>query len=316
MQILTNPRDVLFKNLFAYSVSCRTLRAVMDRSFTCALLLLSFSAASGKYVYVEERKTWHEARSHCQMFYTDLAPVSSKHDIRRLKRLDYDSQDFVWIGMERLSTDREKWMWAGGGEVSRFFWAPNQPNNRPSENYGVIKDDLMHDSSANFKDPAFCYRVVVVRQRKTWEEALDYCRMHHRDLASVGSKAEMLLIQRELNKNVTTRRVWIGLHFFSGQWLWVDRQPLHYQAWAEDNKPACPQVKQVCAALQVTQRTDSNCVDSPLVNNASATGAVHTDGQRPVMNCGGGMNTFGGSAGVNHVWEAHDCQERLHFICY
>lgn len=24
MQILTNPRDVLFQNLFAYSVSCRT----------------------------------------------------------------------------------------------------------------------------------------------------------------------------------------------------------------------------------------------------------------------------------------------------
>lgn len=57
-------------------------------------------------------------------------------------------------------------------------------------------------------------------------------------------------------------------------------------------------------------------MDSPLVTNASATGAVHIDGERPVMNCGGGMDTSGGSAGVNHVWEAHDCEERLHFICY
>lgn len=274
MQILTNLQDVLFQNLFAYSVSCRTLeKTVMDWSFTCALLLLSFSAAFGKYVYIEQGKNWHKARDHCQTFYTDLAPVSSEHDIAMLRRLVGDNQAFIWIGMRRHSADTEKWVWAGGGEVSVFFWAPGQPNNRQYEDYGVIKDYMVHDSGADFDDPAFCYSVFAVREKKTWEGALDHCRTRHSDLASVGSEAEMLLIQRELNRNVTTERVWIGLRFCAGRWLWVDQQPLQYEAWAQGDEPACP-FKQACAALQVA------------------------------------------ATGGNHAWEARDCEERLHFICY
>uniref|UniRef100_A0A3B4ZUN5 C-type lectin domain-containing protein n=1 Tax=Stegastes partitus TaxID=144197 RepID=A0A3B4ZUN5_9TELE len=119
--------------------------------------------------------------------------------------------------------------------------------------YTIIAE--WHDSRDFHYDPFFCYNVVVVRQKKTWEEALEHCREHHRDLASVASEAEMALIQRELLKNVTTERVWIGLHFFPGGWLWVDGQPLGYEVWDQGGKPACPQFKRECAALQVTGGT-------------------------------------------------------------
>ncbi|XP_005753159.1 dromaiocalcin-1-like [Pundamilia nyererei] len=110
-------------------------------------------------------------------------------------------------------------------------------------------------------------------KKKTWEEALKYCREHHNDLASVASETEMMLIQKELKKHNTTEHVWIGLRFLSREWLWVDKQEMGYEAWGDGGKPLCPHPKMKCGALQVT----------------------------------------GGTQGV---WEAHDCVERLNFICY
>uniref|UniRef100_A0A4W6F5P9 C-type lectin domain-containing protein n=1 Tax=Lates calcarifer TaxID=8187 RepID=A0A4W6F5P9_LATCA len=140
-------------------------------------------------------------------------------------------------------------MWSGGGEVSTFFWEPEQPNNRLFEDYGLVKKCGLHDATSGYIFPFLCYRVVVVRERKTWEEALDYCREHHHNLASVASDTEMLLIQKELGKNINTEPVWIGLHFFPAHWLWVDRRPLVYEAWAQQSKPDCPEVKLQCAWL-------------------------------------------------------------------
>uniref|UniRef100_A0A3Q3ME21 C-type lectin domain-containing protein n=1 Tax=Labrus bergylta TaxID=56723 RepID=A0A3Q3ME21_9LABR len=97
-----------------------------------------------------------------------------------------------------------------------------------------------HDASSWYYVPFFCYKVFVVRERKTWVEALDYCREHHKDLASVASEAEMTLIWGELDKNETSDHVWIGLRFFPGRlWLWTDGQPTDYQAWNREEKPSC-----------------------------------------------------------------------------
>uniref|UniRef100_A0A3P9BYA0 C-type lectin domain-containing protein n=1 Tax=Maylandia zebra TaxID=106582 RepID=A0A3P9BYA0_9CICH len=119
----------------------------------------------------------------------------------------------------------------------------------------------------------FCYGAIVVKEKKTWEEALEYCREHHDDLASVASETEMLLIQKELSKHNTTDHIWTGLRFLAGDWLWVDGQEMDYEAWGEEGKPSCPHAKIKCGALQVT-------------------------------------------GGNKAVWDAHDCEERLHFICY
>uniref|UniRef100_A0A8C6TZN6 C-type lectin domain-containing protein n=1 Tax=Neogobius melanostomus TaxID=47308 RepID=A0A8C6TZN6_9GOBI len=68
-------------------------------------------------------------------------------------------------------------------------------------------------------------------ERLTWEEALQYCRTHHTDLASVASETEMMLIKKELSKDPSSDDVWIGLRFLAGEWLWVDGQPFSYESW-------------------------------------------------------------------------------------
>ncbi|KAK5847900.1 hypothetical protein PBY51_016992 [Eleginops maclovinus] len=269
----------------------------MDRTFIFALLLLSLSATLCKYVYIQQQKTWNEALDYCRQFHTDLAPVSSNHDNNRLMKLANYSSDFKWIGLKRDPINAGKWTWSGGAAVSKFFWAQGQPDH-VSQTHGLISNYQWHDIAADKKLYFFCYRVVVVRERKTWQEALEYCREHHRDLASITSDTEMLLIQRELQKHGSTERVWTGLRFFPGGWLWVDKKKLSYQAWGQEGQPECPEVKLHCAALQGTTFS----------LHASA-GTVHTNGT--------------GSYGVNiaadvkeGVWAALDCAESLHFICY
>lgn len=307
-----------------------SLSVVMDQTFACVLLLLSLSAISGKYVYIQEGKTWHEAQRYCRLFHTDLAPVSNAQDMQRLRRLSGDIDIYIWIGLERSSTDSKKWMWSGGGAVSTFFWATGQPNNRQNEDYGIINYEYKwHDAIPGYEDPFFCYSVVVVRERKTWEEAVIYCREHHRDLASVASDTEMMLIQKELSKNATTAHVWIGLHFFPGGWLWTDGQSLSYEAWGREGKPECPKVERECAALQVTGGTQSNngTDATPDTDAAAGKGTVHTNktgsyGVETAAHNAPHIHGFPGdsSDAAAHVresaWEARNCEERHHFICY
>lgn len=293
----------------------------MHQTFACTLLLLSLSVTFGKYIRIRRNERWHNAQMYCRLFYTDLAPVSNTRDMKQLKHLAGDD-DYFWIGLERDSTDREKWTWSGGGEVSTFFWAEGQPNNRNGENYGLFHNNTWHDARNMYKQPFFCYSVVVVRERKTWAEALEYCREHHRDLASVVSQTEMMLIKKELRKNDTTDHVWVGLHFFSGYWLWVDGQPVSHKAWGQEGKPGCPEVKMECAALQVTGGTQrSNSTNSALVTDATAeAGVVYFDRAK---NYGlnsvapNGQNVGGSNVAVRvKDWVAYDCEKKLHFICY
>lgn len=289
----------------------------MDRTFILVLLLLSFYAAfSCKYVFVRQRLKWNNAQKYCRQHHTDLAPVSNKYDMRKLKQLSDNVLDYYWIGLFRHSTDKEKWMWSGGGEVTKFFWAWHQPSDTIGENYGVTYYDVWHDALPTYPLDFYCYSANVVREKKTWMEALEYCREHHEDLASVASETEMMLIKKELARNETTGNVWIGLHFFPGGWLWTDGQPPSYKSWGREGEPECPEYKMNCAALTVVGGR-SNGTHPALANNATAlVDDIHVNMFGPSKR----VNILGGSDAAPDVevreWEARNCEERLHFICY
>lgn len=283
----------------------------MDRTFIRILLLLSWSAAFGKYIYIKEKKHWPGAQSYCREFHTDLAPVSSAHDIKHLRRVVTDTTENIWIGLIRNLTDREKWTWSGGGEVSTRFWAQNEPNDKDQEeHYGMMRNFSWYDVSFYPEFTFVCYNPVVVLQKMTWEEALDYCRENHNDLASVASDTEMSLIQRKLGKYYMMD-FWIGLHFFPRHWLWVDGQSLHYEAWGQGGKPACPVLKQ-CGALRVMGRPwRSNNTASTLLTSTTTGGFSASLGTIYAT-----TGILGESDPAVRVWEALRCEEKLPFICY
>uniref|UniRef100_A0A3B4ACZ7 C-type lectin domain-containing protein n=1 Tax=Periophthalmus magnuspinnatus TaxID=409849 RepID=A0A3B4ACZ7_9GOBI len=217
------------------------------------LLLFAVSSSSLKYEYVEVSRYWTSAQQYCRSYYTDLATVSSAYDVSLLQQAADSSsnkQRIIWFGLIRNTTDWNKWMWSGGGEVTSTFWDTDEPAS--TEIYGLLIDYKWHGAyNTQFKTHFLCYKVHVVKERMVWEDALKFCRGNHQDLASVASETEMMLMQSELLKHVSsTEYVWVGLRFLADRWMWVDRQPLVYDAWGPNEQPWCPAMR--CGALKVT----------------------------------------------------------------
>lgn len=254
----------------------------MDQTFACVLLLLSSLATASKYVFIDDQMRWHDAQIYCRAQHIDLAPVSNAEDMAEIQSLTSFFQDLFWIGLERDQANRSRWKWSGGGEVTTFFWKSSQPENRPNENYGLIWRSKWYDAQDDMRLPFLCFSAVVVREGKTWEEAVEHCRERRRDLASVTSETEMKLIRKEAGEDVSTDRVWIGLRFFSGRWLWVDGRQLTYEAWGGGGAPVCPAFNMDCVSLRAS----------------------------------GGVGTNATNGNAEQGWEARDCEERLHFVCY
>lgn len=254
----------------------------MERTFSCILLLLCWATTSSKYVYVDTKMTWLEARKYCQLNHADLAHVSNQRDNQRLQE---KKSDRSWFGLYRDLIFRDKWRWAGGGKVTVFSWANDQPTDKSGENCGLLCNDGWHDYYPDQDETFLCYNPIVVKERKTWEEAVRYCRQKHSDIASLLSDTEVMLVSNVLLKAQISEPVWIGLHFFSGKWLWVDGETSEYKAWGQQGEPACPNPLQACAALSVA---------------ANVTGVYYT----------------ANGAAVPREWEAWNCGDSLPFICY
>ncbi|XP_034544276.1 secretory phospholipase A2 receptor-like [Notolabrus celidotus] len=93
----------------------------------------------------------------------------------------------------------------------------------------------------------FC---TLGRRSKTWEEALEHCRETHTDLTSLHSETGTKHVLRRMKHNNIAEPVWIGLHFLGDRWLWVDGDPLVYEAWPKggDQDHQCP-IRKRCGAL-------------------------------------------------------------------
>uniref|UniRef100_A0A674DMT9 C-type lectin domain-containing protein n=1 Tax=Salmo trutta TaxID=8032 RepID=A0A674DMT9_SALTR len=114
-----------------------------------------YISVSGKHVYVHDKKSWLEAQKFCKEHYTDLSSISSVREQQQLQsRGDWWINYSTWIGLYREPNNITGWRWSGGG----------------------------YDE--NLQIPFFCLKLIVVRESKTWEEALEYCREKHIDLTS------------------------------------------------------------------------------------------------------------------------------------
>uniref|UniRef100_A0A4W6D583 C-type lectin domain-containing protein n=1 Tax=Lates calcarifer TaxID=8187 RepID=A0A4W6D583_LATCA len=217
----------------------------------------------GENIYVPQKKTWSEARKHCRDHHTDLLSINNQEEDELLKAVEREPEDQAWIGLYKDTNDT--WRWSGGKTASFFNWATQ--NNTSDDKRCVVQKSqgwdrlICDDRKLHF----FCFQssLVLVKEKKTWEEAMEHCRLHYRDLVSLPSESA-LTQTLQTSREAQTDHVWTGLRYLAGRWLWVSRNNTgEYQAWGHGETPRCSDRGRHCGALSLEgQHWESwDCVD-------------------------------------------------------
>uniref|UniRef100_A0A8C1EZV1 C-type lectin domain-containing protein n=2 Tax=Cyprinus carpio TaxID=7962 RepID=A0A8C1EZV1_CYPCA len=88
---------------------------------------------------------------------------------------------------------------------------------------------------------------ALIQEKKTWNEARDFCRKNYIDLATVQTDEEWSKLN-ELRANYRSN-TWIGLYDDVNSWRWsFQNECLEYARWDED-KPKNKRGNQYCVML-------------------------------------------------------------------
>ncbi|KAJ8336600.1 hypothetical protein SKAU_G00378200 [Synaphobranchus kaupii] len=154
-------------------------------------LCILYSCLGHQYHYVNEQKSWIDARRYCREKHTDLATIDDEEDMRTMLKIT--TSDDAWIGLHNV------WQWS---QADRGFlseeeslyrnWETGEPNNYGgNENCAEMREGGGFNDDRCDKQRSFiCYdessteRYILIKEEKNWTEAQSYCRQHHTDLMS------------------------------------------------------------------------------------------------------------------------------------
>ncbi|XP_043953408.1 C-type mannose receptor 2-like [Gambusia affinis] len=186
-----------------------------------------------KYQLIKENKTWQEAQSYCREKHTDLISGTKQLEDEEVKKLINFVFRYLYIGLSR-----DNWKWSDGSSFSFRHWN-NKLNNPESVRDLCAKIDdggRWKNENCDERKPFICYddKVILIKENKTWEEALTYCRDHHHDLVTITNMDDQRWIQEKVKK-ASTDYVWTGLRYTNTLdfWFWVSDEVVIYKNWAE-----------------------------------------------------------------------------------
>ncbi|XP_052395954.1 macrophage mannose receptor 1-like isoform X5 [Carassius gibelio] len=212
-----------------HDVDCST-----TRPFIC------YNGSSKGFIIVQEKKNWTEAQKYCRERHTDLASVRNQTENKQIQKIidqnitSRDQDKRVWIGLHRL------WVWSDNSTSTFTHWKSDRPASRNTNHDDcalIDRQGIWTDEECSEEHPFVCYdeKLVLVRENKTWTEALRRCRNMDMDLVSVDSDQ---MQQRVMNvtSSALSDHVWLGLRHSCtvGIWFWVKGQTVCYDQWASD----------------------------------------------------------------------------------
>ncbi|XP_072543769.1 macrophage mannose receptor 1-like [Salminus brasiliensis] len=186
--------------------------------FVCYGLCTLSSCGSRQFHVVKEGKNWTEAQKFCRENFTDLATIESQEEMNA------------------------SWIWSDKSNFSYSDWYTGEPNNPVGDICVQLNSTAGYkwiDAGCHWQDPFVCYEeipLILIKEKKTWWEALRYCREKHVDLVSVHTEEIQHWVEF-VTKNVSTANVWVGLRHTCAQglWFWVSGSTICYQNWAPGN---------------------------------------------------------------------------------
>ncbi|XP_014822357.1 PREDICTED: secretory phospholipase A2 receptor-like [Poecilia mexicana] len=122
-----------------------------------------------------EQKSWSEVQSICRYKHTDLIIIRNEEENQAL-----DGRQ-GWIGLYQ-DDNMSPWKWSSGDEIATFLnWDVGEPDLDQKCAYKAAITSSGRDDICEFRRFYICYgeRLVLVKESKTWEEALEHCRSLH-----------------------------------------------------------------------------------------------------------------------------------------
>ncbi|XP_014872419.1 C-type mannose receptor 2-like [Poecilia latipinna] len=176
----------------------------------------------------DRKKSWQEAQSYCREKHTDLISGTKQLQDEEVKNLKITA----YFGLFR-----DTWRWSDGSNSSFRHW--NNELSNVKYNSGqcamTVFDDETRWKNENCDErkPFICYddNIILIKENKTWEDALSYCRHHYHDLVTITNLDKLRLIE-EKAKKASTLFIWMGLRYnrLTDMWFWICKEMISYKS--------------------------------------------------------------------------------------
>ncbi|XP_026018486.1 macrophage mannose receptor 1-like [Astatotilapia calliptera] len=181
--------------------------------------------------------SWTQAQSYCRSIYTDLASGLDQVDGEEMKAL-ITTTFSAWVGLFR-----DSWRWSDGSDFSFRYWDMQLFNDKQSNKTCAMtllnRSGKWSSDECDKEKPFFCYddKLILIKENKTWEEALDYCRIFHRGLVSITNPYQQRWAEVRA-KNASSPFVWLSLRYSCtlDLWFWVNDKVVCYEKWSREGK--------------------------------------------------------------------------------
>ena len=205
-------------------------------------------ASYGTDHFVSQSKTWSDAQKHCRDHYTDLSSICNQEELDQFNNLGFFSGAHGWIGLYKDAS--ETWRWSGGSNASFFPWSDLHTD--VGGQCVVGSQYGFHKKYCDIKKNFYCFEsnLILVQEKKTWEEALQHCRSQHTDLAGLITESAVVKTL-QTSREAKTDYVWTSLRFLADKWLWMNGDEMSYQAWSQGKTPQCSSRSHRCGALSL-----------------------------------------------------------------
>ncbi|KAJ8372476.1 hypothetical protein AAFF_G00289210 [Aldrovandia affinis] len=201
--------------------------------------------------FVDRPMSWADALDFCRANFSDLASVGGREELAVLasSAAEHRYDGGAWIGLHDDVINTWQWSLAndsfyGDGEREFRRWRRNEPNFfLGKQNCTLMRRSRWTDDDCELSRRFVCYddNLVLIRENRTWMEAVSFCRQHHVDLVSVLSDAVQGLVAQEA-RGASTPHVWLGLRYacILHFWFWVSPEGGCYSNWAPGRGPGGP----------------------------------------------------------------------------
>ncbi|XP_029364940.1 uncharacterized protein LOC115047875 [Echeneis naucrates] len=218
------------------------------------LLLPSVSSQTGgeethsyEIYHYTDSQTWWQARDFCRRKHTDLVTIRSKEEATTFFNFR------GWIGLYRFMGD-SSWKWSYGKEDANYtnFILDELESHTRLCAYKRTQELEWRQSRCDDSHTFLCFddKRVLVKKKRTWESALNYCRNiedkynpqqsyqnHRYDLATLITEDDRNFAKAKAQE-ADTEEVWTALRFLAGGWIWTSGETVTYR----DIK-SCPKTK-------------------------------------------------------------------------